>query len=416
MLPSTCHRFTTFHRLTIFLVGLGLVAGLLLLPSYAQPPPPPPTATPPAPPIGAHLPDSGFVIGRFTKGSGERPQPSVIPASTAPKAVVIVGPVGSYTQNYINEAEQAAQVLEANGFQVERLYHPNATWDAVKEKMPGARVVVYEGHGSTSYGFALTIDIKDNIALAPGAVVILSHACYSAGQSYEDSTPVSSSVARERVQNYARTFLDIGAIAYFANNYYYAAEGYLNVMFNNLDQTMDYVFKNGGYYGYNGKPLLTFSYDYNPDYSVYLRQDADDDHWNRAFAGDADATVRESVQPSQMQLSPTSVGILALTTYSPTTRTIAVGNAGAVTFTWTATYTPTASDWFTATPLSGDAGQVITLTLDPGGRALGTYAGRVDVTAEEGTLDRQQSVSATLYVVEQIYSAYLPLICRSMAP
>lgn len=432
MLPLTRNRLTTFRWLTTLLVGLGLIAGLSLLPSYAQPTTAPPTATPPPPPIEAHLPDSDFVIERFTTGSGERSQPSVIAAASGSKAVVIVGPVGSSTQTYIDDAEKAAQVLEANGFQVERLYHPNATWDAVKAKMPGAQIVVYQGHGSLSYGFALTSDsdpdnanmchvvsqqaIKDNIMLAPRAVVILSHACYSAGQSAGESPPVSSDEARQRVQNYARTFLDIGAVAYFANNYYDSAEDYLDVMFNNLDQAMDYVFKNGGYYSYNGGSLLTFSYAYNPDYSLYLRPDADDGHWHRAFAGDTEAIVRDSIRPPQMQLSPTSIGVLALTTDSPITRTITVNNTGSGTFTWAATYTPTASGWFTATSLSGSAGQVITVTLDPRGRALGTYAGRVDVTAEEGTLDRQQSVSATLYVVEHIYYTYLPLIARNATP
>jgi hypothetical protein len=430
MPPSTRNRLTTFRWLTTLLVGLGLVAGLALLPSYAQPATAPPTATPPLPPIEAHLPDSDFVIERFTTGSGERSQPSAIATASGSKAVLIVGPVGSSTQTYIDDAEKAAQVLEANGFQVERLYHPNATWDEVKAKMPGAQIVVYEGHGSLSYGFALTSDpdnantchvvsqqaITESITLAPRAVVILSHACYSAGQSSSDPTPVDSSEARERVQNYARTFLDIGAVAYFANNYYDAAEDYLDVMFDNLDQTMDYVFKNGGYYWYNGKPLLTFSYDYDPAYSLYLRQDADDDEWHRAFVGDAEATIRDSVQPPQMQLSPTSIAVLALATDDPTTRTIAVNNAGAGTFTWTATYTPTASGWFTATSLAGSAGQVITVTLDPWGRALGTYTGSVDVTAEEGTLDPQQSVSATLYVVEHIYYAYLPFVVRSATP
>ena len=146
------------RQLSVLLAGLGLIVGFALLPSYAQPAAVLPTATPPTPPIGAYLPDSGFVVERFTTGSGERALPCVISAASEQKAVVIVGPVGSSTQTYINDAEKAAQVLEANDFQVERLYHPNATWDAVKEKMPGAQVVVYQGHGSTSYGFALTSD------------------------------------------------------------------------------------------------------------------------------------------------------------------------------------------------------------------------------------------------------------------
>lgn len=429
MLPSTRSRFTTLRRLIILLLGLGLIVSFALLPSYAQPTTAPPTATPPVLPE-AHLPDYGFLVEHLATGSGERPRPSIVPAADERRAVVIVGPVGDSTQTYINDAEKAAQVLEANGFQVERLYHPNATWDAVKEKMHGAQIVVYEGHGTTTYGFALTIDpndankcqivsqqeIKDNIQLAPNAVVILSHACYSAGQSSSDPTPVDSGVARQRVQNYARTFLDIGAVAYFANNYFDAAEDYLAAMFDNPDQTMDYVFKNGGYYWYNGKPLLTFSYDYNPDYTLYLLQDADDDHWNRAFAGDTEAVVRDSIEPRQMQLSPTSIGYLTLPTGGPASYTIAINNAGSGNFAWTTAYTPTSSGWFTVAPLAGSSGQVITVTLDPGGHALGTYVGQVEVTAEGGTLDPQQSVDVTLYVVDHIYSAYLPLTLRNMTP
>ena len=58
--------------------------------------------------------------------------------------------------------------------------------------------------------------MKTYLRLAPNAVVILNHLCYSAGNSEPGAALPSKSVARQRIDNYGAPFLKIGAKAVFA--------------------------------------------------------------------------------------------------------------------------------------------------------------------------------------------------------
>jgi len=167
------------------------------------------------------------------------------PASAAGnKVVVIVGPVGSSTSNYIYNAKKYAAQARSYGAQVVEIYSPNATWTRVKAAAQGAKVVIYLGHGNGSPspygafsqyskdGFGLNASlghgnsntkywgeyyIRTGIKLAPNAVVILNRLCYASGNSEWGSPNPSKTTAKQRVDNYGAGFLRAGARAIFAD-------------------------------------------------------------------------------------------------------------------------------------------------------------------------------------------------------
>ena len=159
------------------------------------------------------------------------------------KVVIIVGPVGSSTANYISNARQYAAQARSYGANVIEIYSPNATWDKVKAAAQGAKVLIYLGHGNGSPspygawskyskdGFGLNKTagagnsntkywgewyIQTYLKLAPNAVVILNRLCYASGNSEWGAGNPTMSVAKQRIDNYGAGFLRTGAKAVFA--------------------------------------------------------------------------------------------------------------------------------------------------------------------------------------------------------
>ena len=160
------------------------------------------------------------------------------------KVVIIVGPVGSSTANYIYNAKRYAAQARSYGATVVEIYSPNATWDKVKAAAQGAKVLIYLGHGNgypspygafcqyTKDGFGLNKTagagnsntkycgeyyIRTSIRLAPNAVVILNRLCYASGNSEWGAPNPTKSTAKQRVDNYGSGFLRAGARAVFAD-------------------------------------------------------------------------------------------------------------------------------------------------------------------------------------------------------
>lgn len=164
-------------------------------------------------------------------------------AAAGMKVVVIVGPVGSSTSNYIDSAKRYASQARSYGATVVEIYSPNATWSRVKAAAQGAKVIIYLGHGNGSPspygafskyskdGFGLNATagngnsntkywgeyyIYSQIKLAANAVVILNRLCYASGNSEWGSANPTKTTAKTRVQNYGAGFLRAGARAVFA--------------------------------------------------------------------------------------------------------------------------------------------------------------------------------------------------------
>jgi hypothetical protein len=167
-----------------------------------------------------------------------------IPAAAAGiKVVVVVGPVGSSTANYISNAKRYASQARSYGATVVEIYSPRATWARVRAAAKGANILIYLGHGNGSpspYG-AFSEYSKDGlglnaaaghgnsntkyygeyyirhfIELAANAVVILNRLCYASGNSEWGSRNPTKSVAEQRADNFGAGFLRAGARAVFA--------------------------------------------------------------------------------------------------------------------------------------------------------------------------------------------------------
>ncbi len=170
---------------------------------------------------------------------------AIPPAASAAtmKVVIVVGPVESMTSTYIYDARVLAKQARSYGAAVTEIYSPYATWSRVRSAAQGANLFIYLGHGNgwpspyapfstrTKDGVGLNATsgngnsnnkyygeyyLINYIRLAPNAVVILNHLCYSAGNSESWQPNPTRTVARQRIDNYGAGFLRTGARAVFA--------------------------------------------------------------------------------------------------------------------------------------------------------------------------------------------------------
>jgi len=166
------------------------------------------------------------------------------------KAVFIVGPASGSTWEYLDQAEGMAKQAEAEGMKVFRVFTPHATWQRVLDVIQGANLVVYFGHGngwpspyppfqedskdglglnpSSGGGTSSPTDyhggnnIRGKITLAKDAVVVLYRLCYASGNAESGMRPEypnsasDRNTATERVDNFAASFLSVGAGVVFA--------------------------------------------------------------------------------------------------------------------------------------------------------------------------------------------------------
>jgi hypothetical protein len=175
-----------------------------------------------------------FAVG----GLAVQPAPAV---AAGKKVVIVVGPAGSSTANYIYNAKKLAAQARSYGATVYEVYSPYATWSKVKSVAQGANIFIYLGHGNgypSPYG-AFSKYSKDGLGLnsyagstrhtyygeyyiytgirfAPNAVVILNRLCYASGNSEWGRGYPTKSVAIQRVDNYGAGFLRARARAVFA--------------------------------------------------------------------------------------------------------------------------------------------------------------------------------------------------------
>ncbi len=167
-------------------------------------------------------------------------------AASDAKVVVVVGPVGSQTAHYKEDANQVVAEARRWTSNVVKVYTPDATWARVKAAAQGASVLVYLGHGNgwpsiyapfqtlTKDGLGLDPStgadstktvyygeqyIARDIRLAPNAVVLLYHLCYASGNPEPGLAAGSLTDARQRVDNYGAGFIGAGARAVIAEGH-----------------------------------------------------------------------------------------------------------------------------------------------------------------------------------------------------
>ena len=182
-----------------------------------------------------------LLAGVLAAGSLASPAPA---AAAGLKVAIVVGPAGSLTSSYLRNARSYAALARSYGATVVEVYTPNATWSRVRAAASGANLFVYLGHGNgfpNPYHSILDpkkVDgvglnpyagsgntrtryygesyVSGSFALAPDAVVVLNHLCYSTGSSEPGHPKPTTTVARKRVDNYGAGFLRAGAKAVVA--------------------------------------------------------------------------------------------------------------------------------------------------------------------------------------------------------
>jgi flagellar hook assembly protein FlgD len=232
-------------------------------------------------------------------------------AAINPKVVLIVGATHATTPQYRAAMEQTYQTVRRYTTNVVRVYSPDATWSAAKTAMQGASIVVYMGHGNgypnpyvsfarpeVQNGFGLNAAagqgdynnkyygeqyIAAEVRLAPSAVVILSHACYSAGNSEPGMAEPSLSVAKQRLDNFAAGFLKAGARAVIAE-VYGSPDPYIVSLFT-THQTIEQIWRNAPTFNNN---VFTFPSVRSPGYTAFGDPESRWSQFRRSLVGKPD--------------------------------------------------------------------------------------------------------------------------------
>ncbi len=161
------------------------------------------------------------------------------------KATIVVGPVGSSTSRFKTWANEIATAAKSAGMNVCKVYSPYADKQTVRRASKGADLFVALMHGNgypshargsgdgndaTAHGLGLNAKrgssavtylgadwVRDKLQLAPRAIVILSHMCYTSGNGEEASSNAkdnqipSYAWAVRHVDNFAQGFLRSGS-------------------------------------------------------------------------------------------------------------------------------------------------------------------------------------------------------------
>ncbi len=167
-------------------------------------------------------------------------------AAYAPRVVIVVGPSGGATRDYLGHARSYAAQAKAYGASVTTIFTPHATWPRVLAAAQGANILIYMGHGNgwpsryapyqdrTKNGLGLNpwdgsgntrvkyygeAFVAAHIRLAPGAIVLLNRLCYASGNAEPGSPEPKLSTAVKRADNYAAGFLRAGASTVIADGH-----------------------------------------------------------------------------------------------------------------------------------------------------------------------------------------------------
>ncbi|HLX34243.1 MAG TPA: hypothetical protein VKR30_03260 [Candidatus Limnocylindrales bacterium] len=248
-----------------------------------------------------------------------------VDVSSYPKVVIVVGAVGSVTSSFRTDADSIYATAIKYTPNVIKVYSPNATWDAVKAAATGASILVYLGHGygyPSPYKPVLTTSVQDGMGLnqyandgdsdlkyygesvvssqlrlAKNALVILDHACYSAGSSESGMAEPTIPVAKQRVDNFASGFLRAGARAVMAD----AADGNVIAMIQSVfttHQAIGDAWHNQYFANHHDivwQPLR------NPAYTADMDPDTLTTGFHRSLVGDFAMTTDEIVAGASAQ-------------------------------------------------------------------------------------------------------------------
>ena len=190
------------------------------------------------------------------------------------RAVIIVGDQQDGTMNAIEDMENIHTLFKSKNVIVKTFYHPKTSWKDIVKASKNASFFVYSGHGMSwsdgKYG-GLDLDkaissenIMNDLTLRSNAIVIFKSVCGGAGSSASDDGDIGIKKAVERVSNYSRPFLNIGASAYYANNFGNGCLSFLNNFFDG--KTIKECFDNS--IGWSAKVEIDQNYKYDKRKSI----------------------------------------------------------------------------------------------------------------------------------------------------
>ena len=168
------------------------------------------------------------------------------------RAVIIVGDLQDGTVSAIKEMEEIHSFFKSKNVIVKTFYHPKTSWKDIVSASKDASFFMYRGHGMSwpdgKYGgldldeAISSEDIMNDLKLKANAIVIFKSVCGGAGSSASDDVDIGIKKALERVSDYSRPFLNIGASAYYADNFGNGCLSFLNDFFEG--KTMKEYFDN----------------------------------------------------------------------------------------------------------------------------------------------------------------------------
>lgn len=391
---SACRKAA---RLLVLMLGLLLPALLLPIVAAADEPTlaaatPPPSA--PAPP---------------------RVQPplSAAAALAGLKVVYVVGAMdgvdGPVTAEYVRWGRADAAGMRALGMTVVEFYPPNNLWPDITAAAVDAAVLVYSGHGVSWGGDPPTVggfnllpgvpvhpdQIRTELRMKPGAIVILNHACFSTGMSTTDAGAITTEEAQRRVAQYSLPFLDTGFSGYFANFYF----GFPLDLLTYIARGMSHGQAFAAYHDYGAGSVERYRHPQHPGYAMWL----DKDDWGGikytyAFAGDENAMLGEVVGSAKMSLDPETLWVRAVPGAGGLEFGVTVSVSNGIDAAWSAAIDGAPLPWVRLEADAGVAGQGLRLLFTVPG-ALGDYRALVRIRTGDSRVENQEALLPVLLEV-----------------
>ena len=161
------------------------------------------------------------------------------------EALLIVGHLEDGTSSAMKRMDVIANLFIENGVKVHKFYDDEANWDEITKVSENCNFLVYRGHGSNlgtngnAGGICInsmvsTFKLMQELKLKDNALVLFKSVCNGAGSSADDDEDIGIVEAKNRVTHYAYPFFEIGASAYYANNYVAGTYRFLKDFFSGI--------------------------------------------------------------------------------------------------------------------------------------------------------------------------------------
>jgi hypothetical protein len=131
--------------------------------------------------------------------------------------------------------------------------------------------------------------------------------------------------------------------------------------------------------------------------------------YDSSFVGKSTATLESLFAPVLMQLSGSTISLMAKPNTSAINYSVSVRSSSPYSFSWTA---GDGVNWINITPASGQSGSAFTVQVLPGA-AAGTYNADVTVSTTDPLIqNKTEQVHVRLIVTNTIYKVFTPTIRR----